>query len=115
MNNINSTTTTGLGQSSTIILGQSYGCTCSHVVHVTKESNLIVTYCSKCGKILDYAQVNINYFGGTYVSTDVTTTPPQSTFTITGTGTDTIVSKNAKNCTAAGIYEHDTCDPLHEI
>ena len=41
MNNTNSTTTTGLGQSSTIILGQSYGCTCSHVVHVTKESNPI--------------------------------------------------------------------------
>jgi hypothetical protein len=107
MNNINSTTT--------ISLGQSYGCTCSHVVHVTKESNLIVTYCSKCGKILDYAQVNTNYFGGTYVSTDLTTTPPQSTFTISGTGTDTIVSKGATSCTTPGIYKFDCCESLHEI
>lgn len=107
MNNTNSTTT--------INLGQSYGCTCSHIVHVTKESNIIVTYCSKCGKILDYTQVNINYFGGTYVSTDLTTEPPQKTFTITGTGTDTIVSKYAKNCTAAGICKMDCCESLHEI
>lgn len=108
-NNTNST--------ATINLGQSYGCTCSHVVHVTKESNLLVTYCSRCGKILDYTQVNTNYFGGTcnYVSTDLTTTPPQSTFTISGTGTDTIVSKAAKNCTSAGIYKFDCCESLHEI
>ena len=111
-NNTNST--------KTINLGQSYGCTCSHAVHVTKESNLIVTYCSKCGKILDYAQVNTNYFGVNYVSTDLTTTPPQSTFTISGTisgtGTDTIVSKDAKNCTtAAGICKIDCCESLHEI
>lgn len=95
-NNTNST--------KTINLGQSYGCTCSHTVHVTRESNLIVTYCSRCGKILDYAQVNTNYFGGTYnLATDLTTEPPQSTFTITGTGnstltgTDTVVSKAEKN------------------
>lgn len=108
-NNTNSTTT--------INLGQSYGCTCSHAVHVTRESNLIVTYCSKCGKILDYAQVNTNYFGGTYnLATDLTTEPPKATFTtITGTGTDTIVSRGAKNCTTAGIYKFDCCESLHEI
>lgn len=110
MNNTNSTTT--------INLGQSYGCTCSHTVHVTRESNLIVTYCSRCGKILDYAQVNTNYFGCTY---DLTATPPQSTFSISGTetstltATDTIVSKGAKNCTTAGIYKFDCCESLHEI
>ena len=105
MNNTNSTTT--------INLGQSYGCTCSHIVHVTKESNLLVTYCSKCGKILDYAQVNINYFGGTYVSTDVTTTPPQSTFTITGTGNTDLTSKTAVSSITAEIYKMDCCDTLH--